>query len=56
MVTDADSRDADTLRSAAAVLRRRASRNTFLLQVVTGLLEKRADRITRGTQPAAPVR
>ena len=40
--------DAGTLRAAAAILRRRSPRQTFLLQVVTRVLELRADRISHG--------
>lgn len=39
--------DAGILRAAAAVLRGRAVRQTFLLRVFTGVLDKRAARIER---------
>ena len=44
---DDDRRDADILRSAAAVLRRRDGKQTFVLQVFIRTLEKHADRIAR---------
>lgn len=37
--------DACCLRDAAAILRDRATKQTFWLRVFTGVLEKRADRI-----------
>jgi len=40
--------DAACLRDAAAILRDRAPKQTFLLRVFTGVLERRADRISRG--------